>query len=138
VNIPKWNARNLQIHYQKHPAGEDKQCWMDCLNKSSIVACNEYEAKSIDVVLNPEWTAKLLNRDTSDSRKHFVDKLGIRSITSSDGEMLITCYHVHDHNREHYNPNIIPPLQVQRIIENRLRQERLHVAGGSNMSSAWR
>ena len=106
----KWEQSNLDVHFDKHPAGKDKECWKDLLAKTTSVTKLEYEAESIHVCdrcwlkyeaehakLDCIGTARRQGLDIpyNEKRKYFVDDKLLTTITSKDGESIITCFHEH-------------------------------------------
>jgi hypothetical protein len=104
-----WKPDNLESHYQKHPAGKYKKCWMDLLNTTTPVEKSEYEAESKKVIktawivyraeeLNQEawWDAKANPEPPFHSEGiYYTDARLVRTITNVRNDEIRTCYHEH-------------------------------------------
>ena len=110
--MPSWNIKNLQKHYQKHPRGKSKSCWMDILKKSNApVTIGEYENQSSIAYMNSwlEYECEAVDQEAWDRnnipyhprRPHNVDPRLIVTIVSPDRNWFVTCLHEHFDRAEH-------------------------------------
>lgn len=104
-----WTPNNLCRHYRKHPAGKDRDCWMDLLAKTIPVTKPEYEAESIKVTQNSwiEYRAEELDPASSfvnnnprtlvyhPPARYYTDFRLIRTVANISNDQIRTCYHEH-------------------------------------------
>jgi hypothetical protein len=105
-----WTANNLERHYQKHPAGKDKKCWMDLLDTTTPVTKPEYKAESIKVTRTSWIEYRAAEADPasySDAyrnpgnpayhppARYYTDARLVRTVVNISDDEIRTCYHEH-------------------------------------------
>lgn len=106
MSAPYWNRDNLISHYQKHPAGEDKECWCDLKQEfPGPISQDGYEQSSLDVINRP-WLIfqagrKDTNHDNCEQVKYFVDDRLCLTAVNIKSSRIKTCFHVHINQGHH-------------------------------------
>jgi len=115
TSYPKWSSTNLVDHFKKRRA-KDEHCWRDvlALDPSKAFTQEDYEAKSIQVVAEAWLTFSSKTWDPAgrthlDSRKTNLDRKLVKTVTSSGGRSIITCYHEH-FDRRHTSGSLKRPF----------------------------
>jgi hypothetical protein len=100
MSLPYWTQNNLIDHYQRHPAGEDKECWCDLKQEfPGPISQNTYEQISLDVINRP-WLIfqagrKDKNNNICEQVKYFVDDRLCLTAVNIKSSSIKTCFHVH-------------------------------------------
>ena len=124
TTTPKWTNHNFEKHFREHPGdgAKERLCWRECLQKSSDVDREDYRKTSEEVYSTPVVVAKerwpMLVKGAMVTKRHFVDRRGIRVIVNPTAGEFDTCHHLHDRFGNHLNPHIAPWSQRKVVIEN--------------------
>ena len=126
---PTWNQRNLTVHYKKHPAGKDRECWQDLLQTSGQpVSEADYEDASLRVCADAWlcYSAESLYKEGVaaatragedlpyyEERRYYIDDNLVTSVTSIEGDAMVTCFHEH-YDHPHTPIAKQPPLAERR------------------------
>lgn len=100
MSLPHWTRYNLIEHYQKHPAGEDKDCWCDLIQDyPGPISQDDYEQYSLEVISKP-WLVFQAGRkdgdqDPCEQVKYYVDDSLCLTAVNVKSSRIKTCFHVH-------------------------------------------